>query len=78
MTKILRNAFVTALPNCRFKENVCQADYRLLQCADMACALELIIQRLKNNEQINAIKNFFISESKFYKNFGKAYKKLEL
>ena len=78
LTKILRNAFVTALPNCRFKENVCQEDYRLLQCADMACALELVIQRLKNNEQINAIKNFFISESKFYKNFGKTYEKLEL
>ena len=78
LTKILRNAFIGTLPNCRFKEDVCQEDYRLLQCADMACALELIIQRIKNNEQINAIKNFFISESKFYKNFAKAYKNLEL
>ena len=61
LTKILRSAFVAVLPNCRFKEDVYQENYRLLQCADMACALELIIQRLKQNEQINAIKNFLVT-----------------
>lgn len=38
LTKILHSAFVSCLVNCRFKENVCQEDYRLLQCADLVCS----------------------------------------
>lgn len=34
LSKILHNAFSKSLKNYRFKEDVCQAEYRLLQCAD--------------------------------------------
>ncbi len=78
LTKILHNAFSTTLSNYRFKTNVNQENYRILQCADMVCSLELIKQRQKNNEHIKAIENFFISERKFNKNYGKAYNDLEL
>lgn len=44
----------------------------------MVCSLELIKQRQKNNEHIKAVENFFISERKFNKNYGKAYNALEL
>lgn len=78
MTKILHSAFSTTLSNYRFKKNVNQENYRILQCADMVCSLELIKQRQKNNEHIKAVENFFISERKFNKNYGKAYNALEL
>ena len=60
LTKILHNAFSSNLNNYRFKEDVFQGKYRLLQCADMVCSLELIKQRKQNNEYIKAIDNFFI------------------
>ena len=78
LTKILHNAFLTNLKNYRFKEGVLQEEYRLLQCADMVCSLELIKQRKEHNEYIKAIDKFFVSESKFNKNYGKVYKSLEL
>lgn len=78
MTKIFHSAFSTTLSNYRFKKNVNQENYRILQCADMVCSLELIKQRQKNNEHIKAVENFFISERKFNKNYGKAYNALEL
>ena len=78
LTKILHNAFSTSLKNYRFKEDVCQEEYRLLQCADMVCSLELIEQRKQNNEYIKAIDKFFISGSKYNKNYGKTFKNLEL
>lgn len=78
LTKILHSAFSTTLSNYRFKKNVNQENYRILQCADMVCSLELIKQRQKNNEHIKAVENFFISERKFNKNYGKAYNALEL
>ena len=78
LTKILHNAFCTNLKNYRFKEGVCQEDYRLSQCADMVCTLELIRQRKNNGEYIKAMDNFFVSGSYFNKNYVKAYDKLEL
>ncbi len=78
LTKILHSAFAKNLNNYRFKENVCQEDYRLLQCADMVCSLELIKQRKENNEYIKAVDDFFKSVNKFYKNYGKTYEDLEL
>lgn len=78
LTKILHSAFSSNLNNYRFKEDVFQGKYRLLQCADMVCSLELIKQRKQNNEYIKAIDNFFISGSKYNKNYGKAYNELEL
>lgn len=78
LTKILHRAFSTNLSNYRFKEDVCHEEYRLLQCADMVCSLELIEQRKKHNEYIKAIDTFFSSESKYNKNYGKAYNSLEL
>lgn len=78
LTKILHNAFSSNLNNYRFKEDVFQGKYRLLQCADMVCSLELIKQRKQNNEYIKAIDKFFISGSKYNKNYGKAYNELEL
>lgn len=76
LTKILRNAFSSNLNNYRFKEDVFQGKYRLLQCADMVCTLELINQRKQNNEYIKAIEKFFISG--YNKNYKKPYKDLEL
>lgn len=78
LTKILQKAFSTNLKNYRFKEDVCQEEYRLLQCADMVCSLELIKQRKEHNEYIKAIDKFFISGSKYNKNYGKVYSNLEL
>ena len=78
LTKTLHKAFSNALKNHRFKENICQEEYRLLQCADMVCSMELIKQRMDRNEHVKAIDNFFISVIKFNKNYGKAYKSLEL
>ncbi|MBR1617769.1 hypothetical protein IJ670_06410 [bacterium] len=78
LTKILHDAFSINLKNYRFKESVCQEDYRLSQCADMVCTLELINQRKQNGEHIKAIDNFFISDNKYNKNYAKAYKNLEL
>ena len=78
LTKILKSAFEHSLSNIRFKENVCQEDYRLLQCADLVCSIELIIERKENNERIKAIEDFFKPTNKFYKNYVKAYKELEL
>ena len=78
LTKILHSAFAKNLNNYRFKENVCQEDYRLLQCADMVCSLELIKQRKENNEYIKAVDDFFKSANKFYKNYGKTFEDLEL
>lgn len=78
LSKILHNSFSKNINTSRFKENVCQTDYRILQCADLVCALELIQQRKKNNEYIKSIDKFFISGNKFNKNYGKIYKNLEL
>ncbi len=78
LTKILHTSFANCLNNYRFKENVCQEDYRLLQCADMICSLELIKQRKENNEHIKAVEDFFKSANKFYKNYVKTYNELEL
>lgn len=78
LTKILQKAFATNLKNYRFKEDVCQEEYRLLQCADMICSLELIKQRKEHNEYIKAIDKFFISNRRYNKNYGKVYKDLEL
>ena len=78
LTKILHNSFANCLNNYRFKQNVCQEDYRLLQCADMVCSLELIKQRKKNNEHIKSVEDFFKSTNKFYKNYLKIYNRLEL
>ena len=47
LTKILHSAFSTTLSNYRLKKNVNQENYRILQCADMVCSLELIKQRQK-------------------------------
>jgi len=77
LTKILHKAFSNNLSNYRFKENICQEEYRLLQCADMVCALELIKQRKEYHEYIKAVDKFFISGNKFNKNYGKAYSNLE-
>lgn len=44
----------------------------------MVCSLELVKQRKEHNEYIKAIDKFFISGSKYNKNYGKAYKELEL
>lgn len=78
LTKILHNAFANCLNNYRFKENVCQEDYRLLQCADLVCSIELIKQRKENNEHIRAVEEFFKSANKFHKNYIKTYNELEL
>lgn len=78
LTKILHNAFSKSLKNYRFKEGVCQEDYRLSQCADLVCSIELINQRKQNREHIKAIENFFISERNYNQNFRKTYKNLEL
>ncbi len=78
LTKILHNAFSKNLNNYRFKEDVFQGKYRLLQCADMVCTLELIKQRKQNNEYIKAIEKFFISGNKLNKNYLKTYNCLEL
>lgn len=78
LTKILHSAFANCLNNYRFKQDVYQEDYRLLQCADMVCSLELIKQRKENNEHIKAVEDFFKSSNKFYKNYLKIYNKLEL
>jgi len=78
LTKILHNAFSKNLNNYRFKEDVFQGKYRLLQCADMLCSLELIKQRKLNNERIKSIDDFFKSASKYHKNYGKVYDELEL
>jgi len=78
LTKILHDAFSENVKNYRFKEGVCQENYRLFQCADMVCTLELINQRKRNGEHIKAIENFFISDSKYNKNYAKSYKNLEL
>ena len=78
LTKILHNAFSKNLTNYRFKEGVCQEDYRLAQCADLVCSLELINQRKQNNEPIKSIDKFFISDRNYNKNYRKAYKNLEL
>lgn len=78
LTKILHEAFSVSLKNYRFKEGVCQEDYRLSQCADMVCSLELINQRKQNGEYIKAIDKFFISARKYNKNYRKAYNNLEL
>jgi len=78
LTKILHNAFSENLNNYRFKEGVCQEDYRLSQCADLVCSLELINQRKQNNESIRSIDRFFISDSNYNKNYRKIYKNLEL
>ena len=61
----------------RFKEGVCQ-DYRLSQCADLVCSLELINQRKQNHESIRSIDRCFISDSIYNKNYRKFYKNLEL
>lgn len=78
LSKILHKAFSTYLKNYRFKEDICQEEYRLLQCADMVCSLELIKQRKEHNEYIKAIDKFFVSGNKYNKNYGKAYNSLEL
>ncbi|DAB16862.1 TPA: hypothetical protein CPT98_07075 [Candidatus Gastranaerophilales bacterium HUM_19] len=78
LTKILHNIFAKNLNNVRFKENVSQIEYRLLQCADMVCSLELINQRKQNGEHIKAIENFFISDRNYNLNYRRAYKRLEL
>ena len=78
LTKILQKAFSNNFSNYRFKDGVSQEEYRLLQCADMLCSIELIKQRIENNEHIKAVENFFASASKFRKNYGKAYDSLEL
>ena len=44
----------------------------------MVCSLELIKQKKLNNEYVKAIDNFFISGSKFNKNYCKAYNESEL
>lgn len=78
LTKILHNAFAKNLNNYRFKEDVFQGKYRLLQCADMVCSLELIKQRKEHNEHLKAVEDFFKSANKFYKNYIKTYNELEL
>ena len=78
LTKILHDAFSVNLKKYRFKEGVCQEDYRLLQCADIVCSLELVKQRKQDNTRIKAIDNFFISDSKFNKNYIKTFNSLEL
>lgn len=78
LTKTLHKAFLGSLKNYRFKEGIFQEEYRLLQCADMVCSMELIKQRMDKNEHIKAIDNFFISAGKFNKNYGKTYRGLEL
>lgn len=78
LTKTLRTAFASNLSNYRFKEDVFQGKYRLLQCADLVCSLELIKQRKQNNEHINAIEKFFKSDNKFNKNYKKVYDDLVL
>ncbi|MBR1620289.1 hypothetical protein IJ674_10420 [bacterium] len=78
LTRVLHNAFSKNLKNYRFKEGVNQEDYRLSQCADMACSLELINQRKQNGEYIKAIENFFISDRNYNQNYRKAFKSLEL
>ena len=78
LTKILHNAFSKNLNNYRFKEDVFQGKYRLLQCADLVCTLELIKQRKQNNEYIKAIEKFFVSGNKLNKNYLKTYNSLEL
>lgn len=78
LSKILHNAFSKSLKNYRFKEDVCQTEYRLLQCADMVCSLELIKQRKQANEYIKSIDKFFESGQKYNKNYAKAFNKMEL
>ena len=78
LTKILHNAFSVSIKNYRFKEGVSQEDYRLSQCADMVCTIELINQRKKNGEYIKAINKFFVSNSRYNKNYAKTYNLLEL
>ena len=70
--------FSKNLNNYRFKEDVFQGKYRLLQCADLVCTLELIKQRKQNNEYIKAIEKFFLSGNKLNKNYLKTYNSLEL
>lgn len=71
LTKILNNTFSKNLNNYRFKNDVFQGKYRLLQCADMVCTLELIKQRKQNNEYIKAIEKFFINGNKLNKNINR-------
>ena len=78
LTKTLHNAFASNLSNYRFKDDVFQGKYRLLQCADLVCSLELINQRKQHGEYIKAIENFFISDRNYNQNYRKAYKNLEL
>lgn len=69
---------IQGMKNYRFKEDVCQTEYRLLQCADMVCSLELIKQRKQANEYIKSIDKFFESGQKYNKNYAKAFNKMEL
>ena len=78
LTKTLRNAFAANLSNYRFKDDVFQGKYRLLQCAELVGTLELINQRKQNGETIKAINNFFISDRNYNKNYKKAFNNLEL
>lgn len=78
LSNTLHNSFAKKLDNIRFKEDICQSDYRLLQCADMVCSLELIIQRKEHNEYIKSVDKFFGTGHLFNKNYAKKYKKLEL
>lgn len=78
LTKILNNTFSKNLSNYRFKNDAFPDKYRLLQCADMVCTLELIKQRKQNNEYIKAIEKFFINGNKLNKNYLKPYNDLEL
>ena len=71
LTKILHKAFSSNFANHRFKEDVCQEEYRLLQCADMICSLELIKQRMEHNECIKAIDKFFASKASIIKTMAK-------
>lgn len=78
LTRILHDVFSKTLKKYRFKENVSPSNYRLVQCADLVCSLELIKQRKQNNEHINAIEKFFKSDGNFNQNYKKAYDNLEL
>lgn len=78
LSRVLYNAFSKNLINCRFKEDVCQSDYRILQCADMVCTLELIKQRKLRKEYIKSIDKFFGSGNKYNKNYAKVFNNMEL
>ena len=77
LSKVLHNSFSKNLNNLRFKDGICQSDYRLLQCADMVCSLELITQRKSKHEYIKAIDKFFGSGNLFNKNYAKRYREME-